>query len=525
MALAVVAVFLSWTSWPDISAAVTSFNAAQTRCPSGVEPQSSLHGKSSGSLPLCTPPFYSCVPLASAGSEEDLSPSTSSNPLSSSSDNETSSCAARGAQETKYVAAYPFRNHVLFDESVFARMNQLRHLIHKMECSPNKDISPEQIEDKFLPLLCEGDLLERTLELARTNYRQQAANASAGDTARLSSLLGQNKPSETDTSGPDRDEAEWRGTSSLLARNAVEGSVGNAHVQPSSARSNNDAQGSRIDELNGGTSALGGALTTSGPLTSLQRLEHLAPQLLAVARYHRRRQAKRKVERLLAAMLTGDVARIDALFLQMAEQKLLDSHLLNLIDELIHEAHMKYSSYKAKEALSETALKTLKRRILAHLEMMKTNRQDFVRILSLCFQTQTEKRRAILKASLYTVDDLERFQEWLEDGIKFAEDTGKLKEDQVKVMKNLVEDCKRANPLNTAPLDRWDEDNAFQADLNLQAAWETSVATCCGDYLPLRLKLLYKVVKQVDVGPPTFLPARWRHGFSLTDLACLIQNL
>nr|CAJ20410.1 hypothetical protein, conserved [Toxoplasma gondii RH]CEL71451.1 TPA: hypothetical protein BN1205_014100 [Toxoplasma gondii VEG] len=350
-------------------------------------------------------------------------------------------------------------------------MNQIRHLIHKLELSSKQDISPEDIDEQLLPLLCEGDLLERTLELARSNYRQQVASASSGDPAWVSTVLAERCSSEREAVGGDGNEADIsRSTADLRLDQRDAGTPSdtrsrvNGHEESSENVSFRSAAKER-DEVNTDRGNL-------DPLSRLRRLEHLSPQLIALAKYHRRRQAKRKAERLLAAMLGGDAARIDALFLQMAEQRLLDAHLLNFIDEMIHEAHMKYSAYKAKEALSETALKTLKRRILAHLEMMKSNRQDFVRILSLCFQTQTDKRRAILKASLYTVEDLERFQEWLEDGIQFGEETGKLKKEQLTVMRNLVEDCKQANPLNKATLDHWQEENSFQSDLNLQAAWD-----------------------------------------------------
>nr|CEL64142.1 TPA: hypothetical protein BN1204_000600 [Neospora caninum Liverpool] len=353
-------------------------------------------------------------------------------------------------------------------------MNQIRHLIHKLELSSNKDISPKDIDEKLLPLLCEGDLLERTLELARSNYRQQVATAASGDTEWVSTVLAEGCSSERKAVGGDGNEADihMARTGLRLDQGVADAYLDNAesHFKRRDEDSESATSGSDANESNGENSDR----ESLDPLSRLRRLEHIAPQLLALARYHRRRQAKRKVERLLAAMLGGDAARIDALFLQMAEQKLLDAHLLNFLDEMIHEAHMKYSAYKAKEALSETALKLLKRRILAHLEMMKTNRQDFVRILSLCLQTQTEKRRAILKASLYTVEDLERFQEWLEDGIQFGEETGKLKKDQLKVMRHLVEDCKQANPLNKATLDHWQEENSFQSDLNLQAAWDMS---------------------------------------------------
>ncbi|EPR57616.1 putative transmembrane protein [Toxoplasma gondii TgCatPRC2] len=411
-------------------------------------------------------------PLAAAHVEEGLTVSSHSQHVTPLNE-EISTGGGGGSKFTdeKYVPVYPLRNHVLFDEPVFAAMNQIRHLIHKLELSSKQDISPEDIDEQLLPLLCEGDLLERTLELARSNYRQQVASASSGDPAWVSTVLAERCSSEREAVGGDGNEADIsRSTADLRLDQRDAGTPSdtrsrvNGHEESSENVSFRSAAKER-DEVNTDRGNL-------DPLSRLRRLEHLSPQLIALAKYHRRRQAKRKAERLLAAMLGGDAARIDALFLQMAEQRLLDAHLLNFIDEMIHEAHMKYSAYKAKEALSETALKTLKRRILAHLEMMKSNRQDFVRILSLCFQTQTDKRRAILKASLYTVEDLERFQEWLEDGIQFGEETGKLKKEQLTVMRNLVEDCKQANPLNKATLDHWQEENSFQSDLNLQAAWD-----------------------------------------------------
>ncbi|KEP64534.1 UNVERIFIED_CONTAM: hypothetical protein HHA_293680 [Hammondia hammondi] len=411
-------------------------------------------------------------PLAAAHVEQGLTVPSNSQHVTSLNEEISNCSAARKFTDEKYVPVYPLRNHVLFDEPVFAAMNKIRHLIHKLELSSKQDISAEDIDEQLLPLLCEGDLLERTLELARSNYRQQVASASSGDASWVSTVLAERCSSEREAVGGDGNEADiGRSTADLRLDQAHAGTSLNdtrSRVDSHKESSENVSFGSAAkesDEINSDRGNL-------DPLSRLRRLEHLSPQLLALAKYHRRRQAKRKVERLLAAMLGGDAARIDALFLQMAEQRLLDAHLLNFIDEMIHEAHMKYSAYKAKEALSETALKTLKRRILAHLEMMKSNRQDFVRILSLCFQTQTDKRRAILKASLYTVEDLERFQEWLEDGIKFGEETGKLKNGQLTVMRNLVEDCKQANPLNKATLDHWQEENSFQSDLNLQAAWD-----------------------------------------------------
>ncbi|PHJ23782.1 transmembrane protein [Cystoisospora suis] len=380
----------------------------------------------------------------------------------------------------QYTPAAPFRNHVLFDEHVFAKMNQIRHLIHKLERSGkdvslsvtplprHSQVSHDEIDEKMLPLLCEGDLLERTLELAERNYRRQASSTAAGNAEAVSSILKSPVGCETNPRAAEPEETDMsRGQSGDPACKddfiRTRGSV----TRPCGTDS-------------GESTPLGRAAShVLDPIAQLGRLQRVAPQLLEVAQYHRRRQAKRKVERLLAAMLVGDPGRIDATFSQMAEQKLLDAHLLNLVDELICEAHMKYSVYKAAEAPSEVALKTLKKRILAHLEMMKLKRQDFVRVLSLCFQTQTDKRRAILKASLYSLEDLVKFQEWLEDGIEFGEETGKLTKEQLQVMRSLVEDCKNANPLNTRFLDRWQEDNAFQSDLNLEAAWDALPETSC----------------------------------------------
>lgn len=74
-----------------------------------------LGGCVASQLPKLTPPCQSALPAVQGTENND------------------------GKRGRQYTPAAPFQNHVLFDEPVFAKMNQIRHFVHGLEHS-GKDV-------------------------------------------------------------------------------------------------------------------------------------------------------------------------------------------------------------------------------------------------------------------------------------------------------------------------------------------------------------------------------------------------
>ncbi|XP_026194258.1 uncharacterized abhydrolase domain-containing protein DDB_G0269086 [Cyclospora cayetanensis] len=157
----------------------------------------------------------------------------------------------------------------------------------------------------------------------------------------------------------------------------------------------------------------------------LQQLEHLAPQLLRHAAFLRTRVAAQKTERLLGLMLLGKPRQLDELMDRMCT---------------------------------------------ARLRLEAAGKAKYLGILAEVFQEppRAADMRAVANAALHTTEEIEDFCQWLRSGIAFGEETRRLTEQQLEVMRALLAATESLHPAEGEHLDRWSEATAYRPNSDIK---------------------------------------------------------
>ncbi|OEH79146.1 hypothetical protein cyc_03337 [Cyclospora cayetanensis] len=311
-------------------------------------------------------------------------------------------------------------DHLLFDAETFKRMQVLREKIHELQVAGVQTVREADIAD-VRHLLTERRLLEDVLRLVRD--------------ALVAKLQ---PPTAVAAAAAMHAEGQRRGDGGRAATlTAADIGQEKQHADASNA-------------------------ATAG----LQQLEHLAPQLLRHAAFLRTRVAAQKTERLLGLMLLGKPRQLDELMDRMAALGGLDEHLIAFLNHKIREA----SNAHPPKPLAATALRVLRQRCTARLRLEAAGKAKYLGILAEVFQEppRAADMRAVANAALHTTEEIEDFCQWLRSGIAFGEETRRLTEQQLEVMRALLAATESLHPAEGEHLDRWSEATAYRPNSDIK---------------------------------------------------------
>ncbi|XP_953365.1 uncharacterized protein TA10285 [Theileria annulata] len=188
---------------------------------------------------------------------------------------------------------------------------------------------------------------------------------------------------------------------------------------------------------------------------SIKRLQTIAEQIVPIASKLRKEKSERNITRLVSCYM-NEKEDLDKVLKELQEKRALDKYLLKRLDELINLAAKKYRISDDHPAISEEFLKVLKERIAAERVTYIRGTDLFVKTLARCFAMKNEEEwNEVIKENIKTMDDLEEFYEWIQDGIEFCKRTKMYVEknsrmmDKVEVMEKIIPSIVRQHPVWT----------------------------------------------------------------------------